>query len=168
VSLAADAAGPERSCVGADFFECVGERFDVGVGEVLGEVSLDSVSVVAAGRPSVSVPLSVRTMGIVRRSFSGRARRTSAASSIRSTTRVKPLLLYLVQGNVTLLDAEGNAYEVTDTIALCRCGLSATKPFCDSNRDSVSVRVGASGRGVESLACASVAPMSRRGSLSGR
>jgi hypothetical protein len=35
--------------VGADPFECVGERFDVGVGEVLGEVSLDSVSVVEAG-----------------------------------------------------------------------------------------------------------------------
>lgn len=47
--LAADTAGAERSCVGADLFECVGERFDVGVGEVLGKVSLDSVSVVAAG-----------------------------------------------------------------------------------------------------------------------
>jgi hypothetical protein len=46
---AADAAGAERSCVGADPLECVGERFDVGVGEVLGKVSLDSVSVVAAG-----------------------------------------------------------------------------------------------------------------------
>ena len=38
---------------------------------------------------------------------------------------------YLVQGNVTLRDAEGNPYEVSDTIALCRCGLSSTKPFCD-------------------------------------
>jgi hypothetical protein len=35
--------------VGVDLFECAGEGFDVGVGEVLGEVSLDSVSVVAAG-----------------------------------------------------------------------------------------------------------------------
>ncbi len=38
---------------------------------------------------------------------------------------------YLVRGNVTLLDAEGNPYEVSDTIALCRCGLSSSKPFCD-------------------------------------
>ena len=38
---------------------------------------------------------------------------------------------YLVQGSVTLLDAEGNQYEVSDTIALCRCGLSSSKPFCD-------------------------------------
>ena len=42
---------------------------------------------------------------------------------------------YLVRGNVTLLDAEGNAFEVTDTIALCRCGLSATKPFCDGSHE---------------------------------
>jgi CDGSH-type Zn-finger protein len=42
---------------------------------------------------------------------------------------------YLVQGTVTLLDAEGNAYQVTDTIALCRCGLSATKPYCDGSHE---------------------------------
>jgi CDGSH-type Zn-finger protein len=42
---------------------------------------------------------------------------------------------YLVHGNVTLLDAVGNAYELTDTIALCRCGLSATKPFCDRSHE---------------------------------
>jgi CDGSH-type Zn-finger protein len=38
---------------------------------------------------------------------------------------------YLVKGAVTLLDADGERYEVTDTIALCRCGHSSTKPFCD-------------------------------------
>jgi CDGSH-type Zn-finger protein len=42
---------------------------------------------------------------------------------------------YLVKGNVTLLDAEGNAYQGSDTIALCRCGLSATKPFCDGSHE---------------------------------
>jgi CDGSH-type Zn-finger protein len=41
---------------------------------------------------------------------------------------------YLVRGPVTLLDAEGN--ELRDpsgkpNIALCRCGGSTTKPFCD-------------------------------------
>jgi hypothetical protein len=35
--------------VGAEFLECAGERFDVAVGEVAGEVLLDRVSVVAAG-----------------------------------------------------------------------------------------------------------------------
>jgi CDGSH-type Zn-finger protein len=42
---------------------------------------------------------------------------------------------YLVQGNVTLLDAEGNQYEVNGTTALCRCGLSGTKPFCDGSHE---------------------------------
>ena len=44
---------------------------------------------------------------------------------------------YLVQGSVTLLDADGNHYEVTDTIALCRCGRSGTKPFCDGTHEQV-------------------------------
>jgi 3-phenylpropionate/trans-cinnamate dioxygenase ferredoxin subunit len=38
---------------------------------------------------------------------------------------------YLVEGSVTLLDADGNQYQVSDTVALCRCGHSSTKPFCD-------------------------------------
>lgn len=40
---------------------------------------------------------------------------------------------YLVTGPVTLIDADGNEYDVAErkTIALCRCGGSTTKPFCD-------------------------------------
>jgi CDGSH-type Zn-finger protein len=38
---------------------------------------------------------------------------------------------YLVAGSVTLRDADGDEYEVANTIALCRCGHSSTKPFCD-------------------------------------
>ena len=41
---------------------------------------------------------------------------------------------YLVTGIVTLVDADGNAYETANekgNIALCRCGGSTTKPFCD-------------------------------------
>lgn len=42
---------------------------------------------------------------------------------------------YLVQGGITLLDADGNAYETTDAVALCRCGRSGTKPFCDGSHE---------------------------------
>jgi len=42
---------------------------------------------------------------------------------------------YLVEGSITLLDAEGNEYEVSNTIALCRCGHSNTKPFCDGTHE---------------------------------
>lgn len=41
---------------------------------------------------------------------------------------------YLVRGEVVIVDAEGNRFEVAqknDVVALCRCGHSATKPFCD-------------------------------------
>jgi CDGSH-type Zn-finger protein len=39
---------------------------------------------------------------------------------------------YKVTGPVTLVDADGNRWETgEEPVALCRCGLSATKPFCD-------------------------------------
>lgn len=41
---------------------------------------------------------------------------------------------YKVTGPIRLIDADGNEYEVGDrgeSIALCRCGGSTTKPFCD-------------------------------------
>jgi CDGSH-type Zn-finger protein len=39
---------------------------------------------------------------------------------------------YKVTGPVRLIDAEGNTFDVGDgPIALCRCGRSKTKPFCD-------------------------------------
>ena len=46
---------------------------------------------------------------------------------------------YKVTGPVRLVDVDGNAWEVEDgrPIALCRCGRSRTKPFCDrSHRES--------------------------------
>jgi CDGSH-type Zn-finger protein len=41
---------------------------------------------------------------------------------------------YRVTGPITLIDADGNEYELPDDgkpVALCRCGRSSTKPFCD-------------------------------------
>ena len=39
---------------------------------------------------------------------------------------------YIVTGQVTLMDADGNAFPVKGTkMALCRCGQSSNKPFCD-------------------------------------
>ena len=38
---------------------------------------------------------------------------------------------YLVTGPVELKDADGNIYPAKQTMALCRCGASTTKPFCD-------------------------------------
>ena len=38
---------------------------------------------------------------------------------------------YVVSGPVVLKDADGNTYPAKSAIALCRCGASTTKPFCD-------------------------------------
>ncbi|MGD9932152.1 MAG: CDGSH iron-sulfur domain-containing protein [Dehalococcoidia bacterium] len=38
---------------------------------------------------------------------------------------------YLIRGGVTVKDADGNTFETQDVVALCRCGHSGKKPFCD-------------------------------------
>jgi CDGSH-type Zn-finger protein len=44
----------------------------------------------------------------------------------------------LVRGPVTLVDQDGHEIEVHQkTIALCRCGRSARKPFCDGMHKAV-------------------------------
>ena len=46
----------------------------------------------------------------------------------------------VVSGPVTIIDAEGNTFEIPGgkgNSALCRCGKSANRPFCDgAHRDS--------------------------------
>jgi CDGSH-type Zn-finger protein len=46
---------------------------------------------------------------------------------------------YIVRGPVTLVDVDGNEYDVSErkTIALCRCGGSTTKPFCDGTHSKI-------------------------------
>ena len=41
----------------------------------------------------------------------------------------------VVQGRVTVRDANGNEFEVDGTIALCRCCHSSSKPFCDGTHE---------------------------------
>ena len=48
-----------------------------------------------------------------------------------TVNRSRPLL---VAGPIRLLDADGTAYTLErEVIALCRCGQSANKPFCDGS-----------------------------------
>ena len=47
---------------------------------------------------------------------------------------------YKVTGPITLIDADGNEYEIPDDgrpVALCRCGGSKTKPFCDATHSEI-------------------------------
>ena len=46
---------------------------------------------------------------------------------------------YKVVGPVTIVDAEGREFELPEgtAVALCRCGHSQTKPFCDASHKRV-------------------------------
>jgi CDGSH-type Zn-finger protein len=46
---------------------------------------------------------------------------------------------YKIEGPVRVVDAEGNEFVLPEgsTIALCRCGHSRTKPFCDKSHQRV-------------------------------
>jgi CDGSH-type Zn-finger protein len=43
----------------------------------------------------------------------------------------------LVQGDVKVIDAEGNEIDRGGRVAFCRCGASANKPFCDASHKAV-------------------------------
>jgi CDGSH iron-sulfur domain-containing protein 3 len=99
------------------------------------------LSTTANERPKVlDVPRTTR-----RRSRSSRPRVTSASwgtSSRRVSVvdnsevviKVRDNGPYKVTGPVTVVDAVGNRFELGDEpIALCRCGHSERKPFCDAS-----------------------------------
>lgn len=45
---------------------------------------------------------------------------------------------YIVRGPVTIQDPDGKEYRVeAAAVALCRCGGSTTKPFCDGTHSQI-------------------------------
>jgi CDGSH-type Zn-finger protein len=47
---------------------------------------------------------------------------------------------YKVTGPVRIIDVDGNEYDLSDkgeTVALCRCGGSQAKPFCDGTHKRI-------------------------------
>lgn len=67
---------------------------------------------------------------------------------------------YRVAGPVAIVDAEGNRWEIPAgrPVFLCRCGQSATKPFCDGSHTRV---------GFQSVVRAPVAATHEEGDASG-
>ncbi len=53
------------------------------------------------------------------------------------SVKVLPKGPYLVEGRINLLDASGNKIDAGEKIALCRCGASTNKPFCDGTHSKV-------------------------------
>jgi CDGSH-type Zn-finger protein len=67
--------------------------------------------------------------------------------SENNTHPVKPAIVacadgpLLVRGDIDLVDPEGAPIERTrKTVALCRCGVSTIKPFCDGTHKLVGFR----------------------------
>jgi CDGSH-type Zn-finger protein len=46
---------------------------------------------------------------------------------------------YKVTGPIRLIDADGNEFELPEgeSVVLCRCGASQTKPFCDKSHSKI-------------------------------
>ena len=47
---------------------------------------------------------------------------------------------FLIPGSITIEDAEGHPFDTggKETIALCRCGASRNRPFCDGSHKDCS------------------------------
>ena len=76
--------------------------------------------------------------GVTRQIFTGPSLvRVEAVTEVTIKTRENGP--YLVTGPFTLTDADGNVFELPagSAVALCRCGHSATKPFCDASHKRV-------------------------------
>ncbi|MDV7138961.1 CDGSH iron-sulfur domain-containing protein [Maribacter sp. TH_r10] len=54
-----------------------------------------------------------------------------------TTVKIKPNGPLLVEGQITIIDADGNEEVKEKTTAFCRCGASNNKPFCDGTHNKV-------------------------------
>jgi uncharacterized Fe-S cluster protein YjdI len=68
-----------------------------------------------------------------------RSRRAGAAAKRKEPLelRASPNGPLLVRGGVRVLDAEGNLLYEGEKAALCRCGGSQNKPFCDGTHKTI-------------------------------
>ena len=76
-----------------------------------------------------------------------------------ATIKVRQNGPYLVEGDdVTVVDWNGNAYQIAKRpFALCRCGGSTNKPFCDGTHS----RIGFAGRRSGRARQRATSPLSR-------
>lgn len=67
------------------------------------------------------------------------------------TIKVRENGPYRVDGDdVKVIDWNGNEYQVTrKPIALCRCGGSTTKPFCDGTHSRIGFHAAEAAAGIE-------------------
>ncbi len=62
------------------------------------------------------------------------------ADESETTIRIRDNGPLVVEGSVTITDADGNAFATNPdkpVVALCRCGASKNKPFCDGAHNGI-------------------------------
>jgi len=95
--------------------------------QVFDEQARPWVKVDAASADEIEAAVALCPSGALHTRRPGTAKRRPAVADIRASEN-GPLLL---RGDIRVLDAEGNVLYEGDRAALCRCGGSANKPFCD-------------------------------------
>ncbi len=87
------------------------------------------IDVDAASADEVEAAVGLCPSGALRARRRGPVVRTQVSDETTVTPMKNgPLLL---RGNIRIVDAEGNEVAVLERAALCRCGGSSNKPFCD-------------------------------------
>jgi CDGSH-type Zn-finger protein/uncharacterized Fe-S cluster protein YjdI len=76
------------------------------------------------------------------------------APADRNTVRIEPDGPAYLQGDITLAQSDGTGGTAETRIALCRCGASANKPFCDGSH----VKAGFADPGTVTRAMSAEAP----------
>jgi len=90
----------------------------------------------AATADEVEAAVALCPSGALRTRRPGQAKRRLRPADIRASEN-GPLL---IRGDVRVLDADGNVLYEGEKAALCRCGQSANKPFCDGTHKTVDFR----------------------------
>ena len=85
------------------------------------------VDIEAASADEIEAAVALCPSGALRTRRPGQAKRRPLGLNIRASEN-GPLL---IRGDVRVLDAEGNVLYEGEKTALCRCGGSQNKPFCD-------------------------------------
>ena len=104
--------------------------------QVFDEKARPWVNVDAASADEVEAAVALCPSGALRTRRPGQAKRRLRPADIRASEN-GPLL---IRGDVRVLDADGNVLYEGDKAALCRCGGSANKPFCDGTHKTNSFR----------------------------
>jgi CDGSH-type Zn-finger protein len=85
--------------------------------------------------PRRAAEIIAQIQGVIRSSISIKSKRGENMPD--PTIQVLPKGPYLITGKFALTEASGNKIEAGEKIALCRCGASTNKPFCDGTHSKV-------------------------------